>query len=84
MKKTMFVTAMLITILATMLVANFAFAAAPAPIAGGTVTHPVRDDAGKVYVSANPASYIPMTSLASGNTSLYLLDRADRFDSIKN
>ena len=76
MKKTMFITAMLITILATMLVANFAFAAAPARIAAGGTSVNVpnfpRDEL-KYESDSASTSYAPLFMIATSHRGNYAL-----------
>ena len=80
MKKTMFVTAMLIAVLVTMLAANFALAAGPTYVAAGTIAiNSHREDAFKESISSMSAGYVPWYSQTNSWDPLKS-DKLDRFD----
>jgi len=85
MKKTMFVTAMLIAVLVTMLAANFALAAGPTYVAAGTIAiNSHREDAFRESISSMSAGYVPWYSLTSSSAGPTLYDKVDRFDPFIN
>jgi len=85
MKKTMFITAMLVAILVTMLAANFALAAGPTYVAAGTISiNSHREDAFKESISSMSAGFVPWYSLTSSSAGPTLYDKSDRYDSFIN